>query len=729
LTGTRTYTAGCTIIYNRSTAQFAGNGLTADCSVQIDNANGVSLSGATSMGNLTLASGDLSIGANTLTLNGTVTTAGGSLTGGTTSSITCAGSTALTLPAVSGGLKTLTVNNSGGVAIGGAITLNDSANAFVLTSGAVTGAGNLTLASGATLKRDGGSLDATPAGTGYNVTYTTTTGGVTTGPEFPNTPAVQNVTFSNSSGTNTLGGNVTINGNLTTTAGGTVSDGGFMLTFKGANLNNNSTLASVGSGKLLIAGSSTQTLNAALGAIYGNVEVSNTSATVYLSAANSFAVNSPDTFTIDSGTTVQSQNKAITGTGNFAIQAGATLVVGDGTGINPSGSGVIQVSGTRTFDPAANYVIRGFNGNCSMGTGFPTTVNNLTIDLTASNLTATLQSPVTVNGNLALTTGTLDISSGGTLLANGTSTGAGAVTVSGGSLRGIGAVNGPVTVGVGGAVQPGAGSIGTLTLAAAPTLGGTVLARLNTANAQTADKLTVAGGALNYGGTLALTNVGPALTSGQVFTLFDAPAYSGAFGSITPGGTAHWNTNNLIVNGTLTFTNTQPVARPVTNMVAQGESIIVTNNPGKNAFATDADLDSLTFAVVGGPAVGTVSNLPGGFVYTSTGAASNSWDSFQYAVDDGYGGAATNTIALYIGSPLGANLISSTASGGLAYLTYAGVPEHSYVSERATNLIPPIVWTPVATNTAGSTTSAFPGRIFFTNEIISPASFFRTQPQ
>jgi hypothetical protein len=178
---------------------------------------------------------------------------------------------------------------------------------------------------------------------------------------------------------------------------------------------------------------------------------------------------------------------------------------------------------------------------------------------------------------------------------------------------------------------------------------------------------------------------------------------------------------------TITF-NTAPEAKAVTNSVALGGTITLTNNPGKNPFATDADGDPLTFAVVSSPGAGTVSNLANGFVYTSTGSTSNVWDSFQYSVSDPYGGSATNIISLYISDPQGSNLVYAILTNGMAYLKYAGIPDQSYVSERATNLVyPNNLWIPVSTNTAGATNSATPGMVFFTNTIVSPASFFRTR--
>ncbi|MFN3410389.1 MAG: beta strand repeat-containing protein, partial [Limisphaerales bacterium] len=133
----------------------------------------------------------------------------------------------------------------------------------------------------------------------------------------------------------------------------------------------------------------------------------------------------------------------------------------------------------------------------------------------------------------------------GTLLVNNTSgsgTGSGTVTVSStGILGGTGSIGGPVTITSPGTLAPGSNGIGTLTVANSVSLGGVTRMELNRINAQTADKLVRSGGALAFGGTLTITNVGPTPVNGDVFDLFDADSFSGSFSTINlpPGGAAH----------------------------------------------------------------------------------------------------------------------------------------------------------------------------------------------
>ena len=114
------------------------------------------------------------------------------------------------------------------------------------------------------------------------------------------------------------------------------------------------------------------------------------------------------------------------------------------------------------------------------------------------------------------------IVSNGTLFVNGVVPGT--VTVrSGAALAGTGSVNGAVTVQAGGILSAGNG-IGTLTLAATPSLGGTLLAEVNRNNgAPLADRIVVTGNPVVYAGTLAVTNTGAPLQVGLIRSRCSTP--------------------------------------------------------------------------------------------------------------------------------------------------------------------------------------------------------------
>ncbi|HXI23965.1 MAG TPA: hypothetical protein VNG71_08815, partial [Pyrinomonadaceae bacterium] len=149
-TSTRIYQASA-YIYNGALNQSVGNGLPSSIAeLTIANTGGggnntVTLAGdATVNGTLTLTSGALAIGANTLTLNGVISATSGRLTGGATSNVAFGGATAnTTLPAVSGGLNNLTINRVNGITEGADLIVEGT---LTLTNGAFSiGANTLTL--------------------------------------------------------------------------------------------------------------------------------------------------------------------------------------------------------------------------------------------------------------------------------------------------------------------------------------------------------------------------------------------------------------------------------------------------------------------------------------------------------------------------------------------------------------------------------------------------------
>lgn len=349
-------------------------------------------------GGLYLGSSGVKTQAVNTTVNGNLTLAGTSslglggftLTYGASAALEYAGSSAQTtsnneFPA--SGVPNVIFNNASGVTLNAGKTVSGSATihagstladgGFTLNiSGNVTNAG--TVSGSGKIYLNGSSVQTISGGGGFG-----------------------NLELNNTAGA-TLGSGITVNGTLTVSTG-MFSDGGYILTAKG-NVVNSGGMTSSGSGKLVIGGSSNQNIG---GGTYGNIEFNNPGAVALLSSATDIVVPSSFTFTVGSDGTVKTQNKGITGAGNLTIQNGGTFIFGNGTAYSTgTASGAIRVSGVRTFGAQANYVIAGYGGNCSMGAGFPSPVNNLTIDLSGgSGYTATLQSSIQVRGTLTVTTG------------------------------------------------------------------------------------------------------------------------------------------------------------------------------------------------------------------------------------------------------------------------------------------------------------------------------------
>jgi hypothetical protein len=142
--------------------------------------------------------------------------------------------------------------------------------------------------------------------------------------------------------------------------------------------------------------------------------------------------------------------------------------------------------------------------------------------------------------------GVLDVSASGTLsLADSTAQ----------TLQGNGTLNGSLSAGSSATILPGgANAIGTLTITNAASLAGTIRMELNGTNAVGGTNDQIAAASITYGGDLIVTNLGPALHTGDKFKLFSV-AGTGSFNSITLPVSDHgynytWTTN-LAVDGTI----------------------------------------------------------------------------------------------------------------------------------------------------------------------------------
>jgi hypothetical protein len=147
---------------------------------------------------------------------------------------------------------------------------------------------------------------------------------------------------------------------------------------------------------------------------------------------------------------------------------------------------------------------------------------------------------------------------------------------SGQTLKGIGSVKSNLVVAANATVAPGESAIGTLTVSNNVTLGGTAWMTVNTSAAPNASKL-VAGGTLAFGGTLVISNAGPALAAGNQFTLFSAGG-TGSFTSISPaipGAGLAWDTSALSSSGILKVASAGPSgSNQLTNSVTGGGSTL-----------------------------------------------------------------------------------------------------------------------------------------------------------
>ncbi|MCX6895544.1 MAG: autotransporter-associated beta strand repeat-containing protein, partial [Verrucomicrobia bacterium] len=161
--------------------------------------------------------------------------------------------------------------------------------------------------------------------------------------------------------------------------------------------------------------------------------------------------------------------------------------------------------------------------------------------------------------------------SGGRLLVNspGALAGGGAVAVkSGAILGGSGSIVGTITVESGGTLQPGLGFTNTpatftcsnLTFSA----GSTNLLVINSTNSPNANKI-VYTGALTNGGTLVVSNAGPALAAGNSFTLFSGSNPVGVYSATNLPALGSTNLSWVFTNGILSVVSSLNTTR--TNIV------------------------------------------------------------------------------------------------------------------------------------------------------------------
>jgi autotransporter-associated beta strand protein len=214
------------------------------------------------------------------------------------------------------------------------------------------------------------------------------------------------------------------------------------------------------------------------------------------------------------------------------------LILGNGGSISGSGE---TLTSTLPYDLRSGSVFSVLAGTAGIN---KTTTG--TVTLTANN---------TVTGPILIT--------GGSLIVNGSTAAGSSVTVSnGGTLGGFGTVRGPVIIGTGGILSPGNNSIVRMTFPGTVTVtDGTIFMEVNRTNSMTSDQIVVSN-ALTFGGTLVISNRGPALAAGDTFSIFSAGSYAGYFSHYSLPSLSRplfWDTSKLAVNGTISVnTNTTP---------------------------------------------------------------------------------------------------------------------------------------------------------------------------
>lgn len=461
VSGTRTYNAPCTIVYNGTSAQQIGNGHPGGIGVNtiISNSGGVSISGSvagvTIGGDLTLAvgSGNLAVGGTkSLTTEGTITTNGNFITVTSTSDLTINGGNGAnitgTFPFASGAktIRNFTLNRTGGsltfandVTITGLVTLTDGDLIFngqsLTMSGTFSASGSGTLfgnsASTCIINGTGAfgeprftsNLSGNTIGT---FTFNRTsggTGGVSTTLLIANTFNLSSGTFSNTTGGLQMNNGSTLVRNstasLTTFAPNDLPAGQYYnVRYTGSSLTTGLELPGTLTdmlGNLTINGG-VVTLNKNIN-VNGNVDLQSSSFD-----ANGFTITLAST----SGTWNKTSGLFIGGSGNLTIDntlhnASYTITATSSPNfsnikIGSGGTNTLRLPTAITVNISGNIINDGTISPLTAGSGGV----NFTGTTSITGSGSTTFNSVTVTGSLTAPSGTLSVS--GNFVNNGTFT-------------------------------------------------------------------------------------------------------------------------------------------------------------------------------------------------------------------------------------------------------------------------------------------------------------------
>ena len=189
----------------------------------------------------------------------------------------------------------------------------------------------------------------------------------------------------------------------------------------------------------------------------------------------------------------------------------------------------------------------------------------------------------------------LTLVKGGTLWVNG-GVGPGGVLVSNGAtLGGTGWIAGSVLVTNGGTLAPGNGGAGILAISNNLSLAAGAYVALAVSHASATNGQLRGVRTVNYGGTLAVTNLAGTLANNDSFQLFSATNYTGNFATIrlpTMGAGLAWS-NRLVIDGSVRVVATLPVAPTNITANVSGASLTISWPASYTGWVLQAQTNTL----------------------------------------------------------------------------------------------------------------------------------------